>query len=192
MILRSCSMSVERFTASELVLSPTPLLRSPFPLINSEHSPCSARVRRCALHEAPPDHPHRKDRGQMPVRFADCPKTSSAGERLNGYPRSASSRRKPCGFRAGSIRDNQPPQACGMSQCEEVPSDEQEKQTAQLTLWARPKFAVCSRMKKSQRPFMVMLSWKQCGRKMREDTQGRRPAASRGGGVVSFWTPLLR
>jgi hypothetical protein len=90
------------------------------------------------------------------------------------------------------IRDNQPPQACGMSQCEEVPSDEQEKQTAQLTRWARPKFAVCSRMKKSQRPFMVMLSWEQFGRKMREDTQGRRSAACRGGWLVSFWTPLLR
>ena len=50
MILRPRSKSVARFTASELVLSPTLLLQSPFPRIISEHSPCSATVLRCALH----------------------------------------------------------------------------------------------------------------------------------------------
>ena len=48
-IVQPGSMSVKRFTASVLVLSPTLLLQSPFPLITSEHSPCSAPVRRCAL-----------------------------------------------------------------------------------------------------------------------------------------------
>ena len=85
MILRPHSMSVERFTASELVLSPTPLLQSPFPRIISEHSPCSARVRRCALRR-PAAMTTKKRVRQSPCRVHSLTqKHHRAGEGLNCY-----------------------------------------------------------------------------------------------------------
>ena len=77
MILRPRSMSVERFTASELVLSPTLLLRSPFPRIISEHSPCSAPIRRRALRRPAAMTPKKKSEAIALTRPFIDPKTSS-------------------------------------------------------------------------------------------------------------------